>query len=1330
MPRAVYDPERDRKIYEESQKQESAQQAKEQQQYDQDTGEEGPSEVNPLETVGGAITGALQPVSDLMENTAVSILDTFQPDKTREDIVAEREQARQEAEQQGQEIRATAEADTGFGAETLRVLGDVTVGTVEDVLNTADVLGDYAKVGIDKLRGVKTKATEDPFSDRYTAAAYNFGLSKPKTEVGQLASKILKIATIARQVAVRGPKFLIELGTKGKGLKGAVASGLVPGAVADFITTTPDDGNLSAMVNNFIPETSPLHDSFLFALRSEETDDIGTAKLKAALEGGAVTVVADSLLWLMWGRKAAQKAIKAGASKEEGLKVGIEEMGKKMKEVDANHTKFIAKEGELWDEANTIELTELLNTEQSLLTKIQGLEELKLPDKDPRLQAARETLQDVRLHMAEVDGRIARGYDPDDIKGVKPQNAAAYNKPVQLELGLEQQFKAASPVEGLNRMPTDPFLKEVTPKIGGFYNMLTDAQHKIMSYKPDVEALIRATSKRADLQQLAESLGAPVAKVVEYAANILDDFRHALDAEVPNTKLIDMMRENGMLDSKVKDGEKILSKEGILVTKALIGDTAEQIGALAKEATELRAAGQPVGNQIDRLTDRLVTLLEFYKTTSYETGSKLEIFRRVIPFIPDNSADELALSIKEVRDWATKVRNLTRKGDPAADAEMQKLVNAMVLAGGDPTKQVKFLNAFIKLGAKQALTAMYQSILSGPITHFRNLVGNSYSLFERPFTTYMRGVFKQDKEVRASAVAGLHSLTSGLNDAWKIAKQTYTTGTSVNFNTKFAIDDFETQAMLRQMQLAASTDGEKIAAGFLANSYRFQNNSWLSWPSRALMASDDFFKSMSARYRIYSKAKFESLIHAADDADIEDRFNYYIKKFSQGIDLGTGRIVDKDLLNYAERVTFQQDPGSFMNAISSAVDSLPLGVGRLFLPFIRTPGNLLGYGLEHLPLANHALRKADATYQAAVKNGDRLLMAEMEGRYATGVMTMGTLLTVALFTDVTGNYPPDPDERAAWKAEGRPPMSIKVGGKWVSYASFEPINSFLSVTADIVRIAKMGGADAASRAIQQLAYSIFAGYTDKSFLAGLSEIGEIFSPKNMNDPSGLRMALNMANNYAPYAGLRRAFSNSVDPYMKELRGEVDRMLIAASPGYGVDLPSVTSPITGKKLLSIGGGLFNAVSPIRLYDVNDDYVTNQLTDLGYPTNNIVKRGRYGVELEPQHREQLAKILAKSGMNAELKKVMMSKEWQAMAKAYRDRPVNVDTFLNPNEEQPPHINMISKIIAKYKKTALNRLERLDESYKLLVAEAEITKLNAKRGDFTKPDLETLRQYAGLE
>ena len=1325
MPRAVYDPERDRRFYEEEKLKQEAQQAEEQQQYDEQTGEvqkEGePQTVNPLQAIPNAIESGVGAVADLFG----------QGDAYRQRVAESREIQKEQDTAFEEEAYSTPIGT--LASESVRVVGDVVTGTVEDTLNTADLLGDVVKKGVNSMRGVETKATEDPFSDRYTAAAYSFGMRGPRTEVGQFASKILKTAVIMRQFMVRAPKALIGLGTKGKGLKGAVASGLVPGAVADFITTTPEDGNFSAMVNNFIPEDSPLHDSFIFALRSEENDDPFTAKLKSAIEGGVIGTAADSLLWLMWGRKAGQAVINAGGTKEEALQKGVQAAKEKMAEVDSYNTKAIAKEGELFDENNADQLMQLLEQERSLTERIEALRASGISEVDPKLAAMRQTLEDVRKHTAEIDEKIANGYNPDDVRGIPQQDNAAFNKPADPNLTIKQQIlRDTPPTQGTKQVTSDPFARpDITPiERGGSYHMMTDAQYDRMRYKPEVEELIRKYSGRVELQKMAAQLKRPAAEIIQNAAMILDDFRNALNSDIPEKTLISMMDGAGMLKPKTTLDAKLLSKEGILVTKALIGDTAEQIHSLAVNAASSRAQGVPVGNQIDRLVDRLSTLLEFHKTTAYDAGSTLQTFKRVIGMGAGDSADDnLVMSIKEVRDWSNNLKAAIRRGDPAADEEVLRLVNMMVLAGGDPSKQVKFLNAAITLGFKNATSSMYQSLLSGPITHLRNLLGNTYSTFERPFSAYLRGVIKGDADVRASAMAGLHGMVMGTADSFRIAKRTLDTGVSVNFNTKFAVDDFEAQAMIKQLKMAASTTGEQIGAAWVENSYRFVHNPWISWPNRALMASDDFFKNMSARYRLYSKSKYEAIRHSDSSLSPEEAMEIQLKKFSQGIDPATGRILDKDLLDYAERATFQQDPGAIVNALGNFVDSLPLGTGRLFLPFVRTPGNLAGYGFEHLPGINHAIRKFDKTYEKAFENGDKILMAELEGRSATGMMVMTTLLTTALFTDVTGNYPPDAAERKAWQAEGRPPMSIKVGNKWVSYQSIEPINSLMAIVADGVRLAKMGGAEAASRIAAQAWYSIVVSYTEKSFLAGLSEIGEILTPQNLNDASGLRMALNALNNYTPYSGVRRALANAMDPYLKETRGELDRMLVQAAPGYGNDLPSVTSWITGKPLNSIGGGLFNAVSPIRIQDVNDNYVAQQLSELGIPANTIVKTGRYGVNLEPQHRESLAKILAKSGLSKRLETIMRSDEWQAMAKAYRGRPVNTETFLNENEVNPPHIAMLKKEINKYKKTALQKLEKLDQSYLLLVAEEKYRRQRAAQGDFSKADIDTIRRYAGL-
>lgn len=1318
MPRAVYDPERDRRYYQEQKLEQETQEAKEQEEYDVATkeaapaGQAEPQQVNPLQAIPDTIQNLAQGAANLLGQG----------------------QAYQQKVQEAQSIQQERQAafDKAQGplgtvlSESVAVANEAVVGTVEDTLNTVDLLGDVVKKGARSVAGLKTPATEDPWSDRYISAAYSFGLRKPKTEVGQFAAKILKTAVIMRQIMTKAPQGLLGLGTKGKGLKGAVAEGIVPGVVADFITTTPEDGNFSAMVNSWIPEGNPLHDSFIFALRSEENDDPFTAKLKGSIEGGVVGAAADALLWLMWGRKAGQAVINAGGTREEALDAGVKAAKEKMDEVEKYNTKAIAKEGELFDEANADELMELLENERIYMERIEALKGANISDMDPQIRATQETLEDIRKNIAEVDERIANGYNPDDLRGIRVEDNAAFNKPAQPDLAIEQQTVRDMPA-GKQDVPRSN--EAYLPAEGGSYHMMTDAQYKIQAYKPAVEDLIRKYSSQFDLQRMAAKLKRPVAEIVQNAAATLDDFRNALNPDVPENTLIKMMESSGLIDPDVKPGVKRLSGEGILVTKALIGDTAEQIHHLATNAAASRGAGMPVGNQIDRMVDRLVTLLEFHKTTAYKSGFSLQMFKRRVGIADAGVEGEAAeLTIKEVREWATKLKAAIRRGDAGADAEVQRLVNMMVLSGGDPTKQVKFIWAAAKLTGRETLTAFYQSMLSGPVTQMRNALGNTYSLVERPFSAYIRGVIKGDKAVQDSAITGFMAMTQGVGDAWKIAKQTYKTNTSVNFNTRFAVDDFEAQAMLKQLKMAATNPREEFAADFLNMIYRAQHNPWLSFPSRALMAGDDFFKSLAARYRVYSKAKYDTLQHMDPSANVDEVMDMFVKKYSQGIDLGTGRILDKDLLDYAERVTFQQDPGAMINALGNFVDKVPL-VGRLYMPFVRTPGNLAGYGLEHLPLVNQGIRKFDAAYLAAKKNGDRMLMAELEGRSATGGLFMMGLTTLALTTDVTGNYPADPAERAAWRAEGRPPMSIKVGNKWVSYASLEPVNSFLAITADAVRLAKQGGADAASQILNQAKYSFIMSYTDKSFLSGLAEIGDMLNPSNLNDPSGLDSLLNMANNLVPYAGLRRAFANAADPYLRETRGELDRMLKQSAPGFGNDLPAVTSWVSGNKLLSAGGGFFNSISPIRIQDYNDNYVARQLTDLGIPSNNIVKTGKYGVQLEPRHREQLANILFKSGLPKRLEKIMKTKEWQDMAKAYKGRPFDVETFLDNDEDQPPHIKMIRREINKYKATALRKLERLDESYVMLIAEEKYRRLQGSRGDFSKPSIDTIRRYAGL-
>jgi hypothetical protein len=130
--------------------------------------------------------------------------------------------------------------------------------------------------------------------------------------------------------------------------------------------------------------------------------------------------------------------------------------------------------------------------------------------------------------------------------------------------------------------------------------------------------------------------------VVRSAADELEDFRNALgDQNINQETFYNMMKQSQIVDPENTTGQ-ILSDKGILVTKALIRDASVQIHNLAVNAASNREAGQPVGNAIDRLTDRVVFLLGMHKYTAYKTGFKLQTFQSAIGLDRETAAKAAA----------------------------------------------------------------------------------------------------------------------------------------------------------------------------------------------------------------------------------------------------------------------------------------------------------------------------------------------------------------------------------------------------------------------------------------------------------------------------------------------------------------------------------------------------------------------------------------------------------------------------------------------------------------------------------------------------------------
>ena len=1298
--------ERNKKDEDEQKRQQAEQKRRQAEELKKKQQEEAARTRNPLQSIQDTLgQDVVKPILQGIDNTLGTNLDEIREQNIQKAGGREGIKQKQQQVQQGFE----AEADKGLnvvGSEAIRAAVKAPVNLLEGVLNTGELVKDTITAPFQK------DPTKNPFDSRYVQAAYDFKVQGAKTPVGKLAESLLTFGIAMRQAAVRLPKAAVGLGTGGKGLKGAVASGLVPGALADFMLTKPDDGNLSNLVQEFVPEE--YRDSFMFALAVDKDDNPWIARLKTTLEGAGVGAAADSLIFLAMGRKAAQAALKAGRSKNDALTEGIKAADEAKTRIDKDNVKNINAEGRQWSETQQLEMDNLLKREQQLTQQEAEMRQAGIADDDPNLKKVLQDLEDVRLNQAQLDNEIIRGYNPDD-PSLTPQERSATNQSRDVNRVVGQQLEVENgripgPAKS-GDLPSN--FRTNQAALGGSDHILTDAAYRKLNLTDEVEDYVRQTTRRVDLQNLAKTLGRSVDSVVSDAARIVQEVRDATKSwNQPSDNIADALKQAGafMEVRGATDGTSgdILTREGVVALKALITDTSNQIFDLAMNADKMLEARIAGGNQFDRMADRLVSLLGFHKQAAVFHGGGLQAFSLDLMSginVKGDADDSVEMTLKQTKEWAAKIKELNRIGSPEAQEELEKLVRAMALAGGNPAKTVNFAHIAAKIGVDQLLNGMYNSILSGPITHLRNVLGNTYATIERPTSIMLRGVLGGDEALRRSAMAGYHGMFTSINEAWQVGWTSVRTGDSVNLKSKFVIEDAQSLAGIERLKMAAKPgSAEERAAGFVEALYRFSHNPIISFPNRMLTGADDFFKTLNARQHIQTEAMYKAMSEAPNDNDVEAIFQSYMKEFSKKIDPTTGRILDPSLLEYAERATFQNEPGNVTNSIANALNGLPFGVGRVFVPFIRTPSNLLAYAGQHTP----GLARFLGQYKEALRSGDELLIAELKGREAIGTMTVGLVGMAALAGNVTGNGPVDLREREVW-LKTHQPMSLKVGDTWVSYQSLEPLSTLMATVSDIAMLANMGPADAAERLAGQVGFALAAAITEKSYLAGLAGLSEMLDPRNMTAKGVTQGILNTANNFLPFAGARRMLSNALDPYMKEVDSELKRVLNVALPGYKAFGPTKIDFLTGEEVSSSAGGLYNAISPIRIMPIGQDSVKDMLVDINFEMRDLIKTGPGGVELTAEQRQALSRTMYEGGVRDRLQNIM-EKDWFKESLAdWKGRGLSFSTESN----RPRHYQAVQRIINQAKASAFRKMQRTDPGFADMVRKEAQTKVKYRRG-----------------
>ena len=277
---------------------------------------------------------------------------------------------------------------------------------------------------------------------------------------------------------------------------------------------------------------------------------------------------------------------------------------------------------------------------------------------------------------------------------------------------------------------------------------------------------------------------------------------------------------------------------------------------------------------------------------------------------------------------------------------------------------------------------------------------------------------------------------------------------------------------------------------------------------RLLGGEDEFWKQLNYRSKAYAKI-IRNMPEQMSSANKIQRDAYINKELGKYFD-NLGMATDKKLLQYAREITFTEElmPGGLASGISSIAKRAP--VVQLFLPFIRTPSNIMIRGWQRTPLLNRLNKK----HQQMINSGDPQLIAQARGNTAMGAMMYMATLGCIMDGRVTGAGPSDPDRNKLWRQAGTQPYSIRMGDKWVSYNRLDPIMLPFVFVTSMYESAYLYSdhpdelGEGAINATMAFAHA----FTDRTYLQGMKQVFELFQAASNEDgtrvaKAGQKMAL-------------------------------------------------------------------------------------------------------------------------------------------------------------------------------------------------------------------------------
>ena len=659
-----------------------------------------------------------------------------------------------------------------------------------------------------------------------------------------------------------------------------------------------------------------------------------------------------------------------------------------------------------------------------------------------------------------------------------------------------------------------------------------------------------------------------------------------LDTTEDVKDLLDAVADASPLDINNARRQKITQKE----TEALADDLGMEVeDLLERRAGEALNAEQAVAAR-KLLVASGENLIKLANTAKTGGDLELALFRRAmsqhraIQLQVAGMTAEAGRALQSFRIIAGSGLEQERAIKEALEATGGLKVNQdmaqMMSEITDPASLGKFVAKAYKATTSDMLYEYWiNALLSGPATHAVNMISNASVVASSVIERKVASVFGSEV-VAGEASAQIKGIVEGAKDGWKLAAKALRTGESTDPLTKLEVQH---RSSINASNLELS-GGLGRAANYIGSAIRT--------PGRFLLAGDELFKAIGYRMELQALAYRTAYNEGLEPKEFAKRVQEIVDNPPANI-----KLASTDAARYQ---TFTNPLGDLGQSIQNIRDKSIFG--RLVVPFLRTPVNVVKYAMQRTPLARlMPTFKADMAAGGARKD---LALA----RVALGSTTMAITVGMAQQGYITGNGPVNYDARRILEMSGWKPNSILLGDTYYSISRLDPIGNILMMSANVTEIIGQAPDEAERLDIYTAAtISVANSLTSKTWFRGFSEFIEAYASASADPENKQNVVIKWLERMGSSAiptGVA-AYTRTQDSTIRLTDGLVDKVK-ARLPNYSKDLPPRRN-MFGQPIVLEGGLGPDIMSPIyqskkKNNAVVDEMIANKV-DIGMPRFTI-------------------------------------------------------------------------------------------------------------------------------